>query len=289
MKKWLLLIGLMGLLALGAAACGGGSGDTNTEIAADSDGLPVDGEDQALGGADYEVSVRFDQERYEMTDADVVVRLLGGYDAAAEVLSAESLPPQLYGVINTDVEEFCDVVRAGLDEEVGSISELSCGPVLEPGDPGYDDSNPDGAVTNAVCAEDAPDCEDTIVNGTCLAGAECDMDGGELPLAPPDLIPAVENQYTITIRFNETVLADHLDEVGARIRDFDPDAEYVVQESFPPTGVANFAATTEDACLALVQGLEAETFVTSVSCGPQLEPGDMEHNDPVSATPLLLP
>ncbi len=89
-----------------------------------------------------------------------------------------------------------------------------------------------------------------------------------MPPAPPDLRPAVENQYTITIRFNETVSADHLDEVGARIRDFDPDAEYVIQESFPPTGVANFGAETEDVCLALVQGLETESFVTSVSCGP---------------------
>ena len=63
---------------------------------------------------------------------------------------------------------------------------------------------------------------------------------------------------------------------------FDPDAEYVIQESFPPTGVANFVADTEDVCLALTQDLEAETFVTSVSCGPQLEPGDtIDPDEPV--------
>ena len=72
-----------------------------------------------------------------------------------------------------------------------------------------------------------------------------------------------------------------MDEVGARIRDFDPNAEYVIQESFPPTGVANFGADTEDACLALAAEFEAESFVTSVSCGPQLEPGDAELEEPV--------
>ena len=51
--------------------------------------------------------------------------------------------------------------------------------------------------------------------------------------------------------------------------------------SIPLTGVADFTADTEDACLALTQGLEAESFVTSVSCGPQLEPGDADPEEPV--------
>ena len=103
----------------------------------------------------------------------------------------------------------------------------------------------------------------------------------DLPPAPPDLVPSPVGEFTITIRFNESVDLDIIDEVGARIRDFDPNAEYVIQESFPPTGVANFNADTEDACLALAQGLETESFVTSVSCGPQLEPGDPNPEEPV--------
>ena len=144
---------------------------------------------------------------------------------------------------------------------------------------GFDDGDQPGIVGSPVCAPGFPDWEDTFVNG--CDDEECTGDEVEedLPLAPPALSPAAEHEYTITIRFNETVLADHLDEVGARIRDFDPDAEYVIQESFPPTGVANFVADTEDACLALVQGLETETFVTSVSCGPQTEPGDSDPDE----------
>ena len=55
----------------------------------------------------------------------------------------------------------------------------------------------------------------------------------------------------------------------------------MIQESFPPTGIANFTAETEDACLALTQELEQASFVTSVSCGPQLEPGDVDPEEPV--------
>ncbi|MCH8010175.1 MAG: hypothetical protein IIC91_15085 [Chloroflexi bacterium] len=156
----------------------------------------------------------------------------------------------------------------------GNLPQVSDDALDGPGDVDRDDLVTDGGPVSApVCAPGFPDCEDTVVNTN---------DGEVEEDPPPSLRPAVEGQYTITIRFNETVDQDQLDEVGARIRDFDPDADYVIQESFPPTGVANFVAETEDVCLALVQGLEAETFVTSVACGPQLEPGDnIDPNEPV--------
>ena len=156
----------------------------------------------------------------------------------------------------------------------GNLPQVSDDALDGPGDVDRDDLVTDGGPVSApVCAPGFPDCEDTVVNTN---------DGEVEEELPPSLRPAVEGQYTITIRFNETVDQDQLDEVGARIRDFDPDADYVIQESFPPTGVANFVAETEDVCLALVQGLEAETFVTSVACGPQLEPGDnIDPNEPV--------
>ena len=135
-----------------------------------------------------------------------------------------------------------------------------------------DDGN-QGVVVSPVCAPGFPDCEDTVVNSNDGEVEE------ELPPAPRDTRPSAE--YRVSISFNETVDQDQMDEVGARIRDFDPDADYVIQESFPPTGVANFVAETEDFCLAIVPELEAETFVTSVTCGPQLEPGDADPNEPV--------
>lgn len=98
----------------------------------------------------------------------------------------------------------------------------------------------------------------------------------DLPVAPPDVRPSVTGRYRVTISFNETVGQALFDEVSARIRDIDPDAGFIIGESFPPTVVADFVSETEDGCLALVQGLEEESYVTSVSCGPELEPGGPE-------------
>ena len=159
----------------------------------------------------------------------------------------------------------------------GNLPQVSDDALDGPGDVDRDDLVTDGGPVSApVCAPGFPDCEDTVVNTN---DGEVEEDP---PLAPPDTRSSTAGQYTVTIRFNETADQDQMDEAGARIRDFDPDADYVIQESFPPTGVANFVAETEDFCLAIVQGLEAETFVTSVACGPQLEPGDnIDPNEPV--------
>ena len=156
----------------------------------------------------------------------------------------------------------------------GNLPQVSDDALDGPGDVDRDDLVTDGGSVSApVCAPGFPDCEDTVVNSNDGEVEE------ELPPAPRDTRPSAE--YRVSISFNETVDQDQMDEVGARIRDFDPDADYVIQESFPPTGVANFVAETEDFCLAIVPELEAETFVTSVTCGPLLEPGDTDPNEPV--------
>ncbi|MCH8008914.1 MAG: hypothetical protein IIC91_08610 [Chloroflexi bacterium] len=156
----------------------------------------------------------------------------------------------------------------------GNLHQVSDDALDGPGDVDRDDLVTDGGPVSApVCAPGFPDCEDTVVNTNDGEVEE------ELPPAPRDTRPSAE--YRVLISFNETVDQDQMDEAGARIRDFDPDADYVIQESFPPTGVANFVAETEDVCLAIVPELEAETFVTSVTCGPQPEPGDTDPNEPV--------
>ncbi len=273
MKKWILIVSLVLLGALAFAACGGDDGDENAE--AEDGNLPRVSDDALdTGIGEYRVTVSFNEDAVQ-ADLDEIGALLAGYDSGADYLIQESFPPTGIATLTTDTDGFCETVVSLLEAEA-FVTSASCGPQLEPGDAGRDDLVTDGGPVSApVCAPGFPDCEDMIVN----------TDDGEveedLPPAPPSLRPAVENQYTVTIRFNETVSEDELDEIGARIRDFDPDAEYVIQESFPPTGVANFGAETEDVCLALTQGLEAETFVTSVSCGPQTEPGDTDPNEPV--------
>ena len=155
-----------------------------------------------------------------------------------------------------------------------------------------------GPNSQAACAPGFPDCNDTIVVGDGEANPDDapPLSVGDnvpieepLPLAPDDAVPGPVG-YRVTISFNTSYDQADLDDVGDRIRDFDPDADYVIQESFPPTGVANVVAETEDFCLAIVPELESLTFVTSASCGPQLEPGDIVDGDaPVSTTPLPLP
>ena len=302
MRKWILVVSLVLLGALAFAACGGGNGDGNTESVDDGDLPQVSDDARPSVGGEYRVTVSFNEDVVQ-ADLDEIGVLLAGYDDGADYLIQESFPPTGVATLTTDVEDFCETVVSSLEAEA-FVTSASCGPQLEPGDVDFDGQDPgeltdadcepvelrsdcgidpdvcnevhnidactdeddgnQGVVVSPVCAPGFPDCEDTVVNSNDGEVEE------ELPLAPPSLRPAADNQYTITIRFNETVLLDEVDEVGARILDFDPDAVYVIQESFPPTGVANFVADTEDVCLALVQGFEAETFVTSVTCGPQL-------------------
>ena len=315
MKKWMLVAAIVVIGVLAFAACGDDNGDTNTESAQVGDGLPEVSDDARLPGeVEYRVTVSFNEDAVQ-ADLDEVGRLFARYDARVEYVVQESFPPTGVANLITDAESFCDTVVGDI-EALEYVTSASCGPQLEPGDAANDDLAP-GELTDAdcepvelssdcgidpdvcnqihnisactdrdlpdvgtslVCAPDFPDCADTFVD-VCVEDACVGED--DLPSAPPDVRPSATGEYTITIRFNETVQQDHLDEVGARIRDFDPDAEYVIQESVPPTGVANFTADTEDACLALAQSLDAESFVTSVSCGPQLEPGDPASEEPV--------
>ncbi|MCH7698905.1 MAG: hypothetical protein IH865_08220 [Chloroflexi bacterium] len=319
MRKWILVVGLVLLGALAFAACGGDNGDANAESAQVGDGLPEVSDDARLPGeVEYRVTVSFNEDAVQ-ADLDEVGRLFARYDARVEYVVQESFPPTGVANLFDDGEDFCERVVAEL-ETLSYSTAASCERQLEPGDVDYDDTDqgaltdsdcepvelrsdcsidpdvcnevhnigactddndgapPDDLSTSPMCVETVPDCADTIDT----SGSEGILPREEdLPPAPPDVVPSPEGQYTITIRFNKTVNLDIIDEVGARIRDFDSDAEYVIQESFPPTGVANFTADTEDACLALAQSLEAESFVTSVSCGPQLEPGDPASEEPV--------
>lgn len=152
----------------------------------------------------------------------------------------------------------------------------------------------DGAGNSqAVCAPGFPDCNDMIV----VDGGETDLDGlppslddgatvdEPLPLAPDGVAPGALD-YRVTISFNETYSDANTDETLALIQEWDGSAEYLIQESFPPTGVANVTTDAEGFCEQIVRELEAKSYVTAASCGPQLEPGDADPDEPVSSTPL---
>lgn len=108
-------------------------------------------------------------------------------------------------------------------------------------------------------------------------------DDGSLPQVSDDALngPAF-GSYRVTVSFNEDVVQADLDEIGELLAGYDDGADYLIQESFPPTGVATLTTDAEDFCETVVSSLEAEAFVTSASCGPQLEPGDnIDPNEPV--------
>jgi hypothetical protein len=246
-SKWILPAVIVIIGALTFAACGDDNGDPNTQAAADDGSLPRVSDDQrASAVGEYRVTVSFNEEAVQ-ADLDEIGRLLTGFDEGAEYAIQESFPSTGVANLVADVEDFCETIVSDLESRT-YVTDASCGPQLEPGDIDHEDP--------------APSVD-------------------SLPPVPDDAPPPATRDYRVTVSFNETAEQAHLDEIGARIRDFDPDAEYVIQESFPPTGVANVLAGGEDFCIAIIQELEAETFVTAVSCGPQLEPGDDYPDEPV--------
>jgi hypothetical protein len=72
--------------------------------------------------------------------------------------------------------------------------------------------------------------------------------------------------YEVVVRFNTTVTQDDLDETAAILRAYDADLDFVVQESFPPTGVATLETDAADFCASVWAALEAKTYVDGATC-----------------------
>lgn len=89
--------------------------------------------------------------------------------------------------------------------------------------------------------------------------------------------------YDVSISFNSSYTQQDIDETDALLRAYDDGLEYVVQESFPPTGVATLETDEPDFCQTVKADLEAKTYVEAVLCE---ETGDEEpvgdSNEPVT-------
>ncbi len=73
-------------------------------------------------------------------------------------------------------------------------------------------------------------------------------------------------EYQVNVRFNETVTQGDPDEVAAFLRIYDDGLDFLIQESFPPTGRALVKTDAPDFCVAVESGLEAKSYVESVTC-----------------------
>ena len=84
-------------------------------------------------------------------------------------------------------------------------------------------------------------------------------------------------KYRVTVSFNETVTQADMDSVAEYLRGYDDGLNFLVQESFPPTGVATLKTDADDFCPTVVAELESRSYVTSVDCR---EAGDTPIDSP---------
>lgn len=85
--------------------------------------------------------------------------------------------------------------------------------------------------------------------------------------------------YQVVVRFNETVTQSDMDDVAALLRIYDDELDFLVQESFPPTGVARVKTNDDGFCAAVESELEAKSYVESVTCGEKQNQTPVDNPD----------
>ncbi|MEX0786376.1 MAG: hypothetical protein WD939_07065 [Dehalococcoidia bacterium] len=150
------------------------------------------------------------------------------------------------------------------------------------------DSPGDGGQSVAgACIEGTVDCVDTFEDpgdpalGRCAEDAtapECVAE--EPPLDPAGGPGAVT--YTVVVTFDESVEQAGIDRTDEIVRSAGPDAEYVIQESFPPVGRASVTSGEDEVCSVLTEQLMDVDGVGDVSC-EEAQTGGGAPDEPVSS------
>ncbi|MEX1253912.1 MAG: hypothetical protein WEE64_06175 [Dehalococcoidia bacterium] len=93
-------------------------------------------------------------------------------------------------------------------------------------------------------------------------------------------------RYRVTVGFSESVTQADMDEVNAFLRTFDEDIDFLLQESFPPTGVATVETDDPEFCGTVESELEAKPYVREVTCTDVSDETPVSSPDePVQSTP----
>jgi len=93
-------------------------------------------------------------------------------------------------------------------------------------------------------------------------------------------------KYDVRIGFNESVTQAGMDEVADLLRAYDDDLDFLVQESFPPTGVATLKTDVADFCPTIEPQLKARSDVREVTCNEhRAADEDVTPDEPVASTP----
>lgn len=88
-------------------------------------------------------------------------------------------------------------------------------------------------------------------------------------------------EYQVTVSFNETVTQPDMDAVHDLLRTYDEDVDFLIQESFPPTGVAYVKTDDAEFCSKIEAALSGRSYVRDVMCGERPEPAEDGGDTPV--------
>jgi hypothetical protein len=88
-------------------------------------------------------------------------------------------------------------------------------------------------------------------------------------------------RYRVHISFNETVSDAGLAEAAELLREYDPNVDMAILESFPPQGSAILQTRDPRFCEMIVPELESKSYVSSATCTPYTPTGE-DGDEPVS-------
>jgi len=188
----------------------------------------------------------------------------------------------------------------------------------EPSRDGAKDTVADGAggAVAGMCIEGAPDCVDMIVNGDGdvmvgggdVAPGECELipdlegcmeppSGGQPPIRSdegihPDECSMVHNidacearAFDVAIDFNESVTQADMDLAAELVAAFDPEADFLLLETFPPIGRAMLRSNVAGFCGSVQAKFDSIPGVEGVTCRLATAPVPGSPDAPVSSTP----
>lgn len=73
-------------------------------------------------------------------------------------------------------------------------------------------------------------------------------------------------EYEVIVQFNTSVTQEDLEEADRLLRAYDDDLDFLIQESFPPTGRAFLETDAPDFCPTVEAQLEAKSYVDDATC-----------------------
>ncbi len=89
-------------------------------------------------------------------------------------------------------------------------------------------------------------------------------------------------RFDVSVQFTTEATQDDISDVGAFLRTFDDDLEYLILEIFPPIGRTVVMTEASDFCQTVEMELGAKSYVDNVSCGPHVETDQADPDEPVS-------